>query len=132
MALVFNNELEDGFEYTPISQREEKAPFKVTLRTLDSVTLTKLQDGLLLRDASAGVSIRSGSYNVSVLENSIVNWDGMNDVKGKPIKITLGSGGTITQASLNKIPAPLFEELAGVVVSVSQDPSTLQVFVDSE
>lgn len=132
MAITYNNELEDGFVYVPLDQRGEKDPFTVTIKPMESVVQTKLQDGLLLRDDTAGVSIRSGSFNIGVLSNSIIDWSGIVDNTGKPIKIRLDRSGFITEASLNKIPATYFEELAGVSNSVSQDPATLQLFVDGE
>lgn len=132
MALVFNKDLEEGFEYIPEEQRGEKNPFKVVIKPIDSVRLVTLEDGLLKRSQDNSLSISTGTYNVSLCNNAITGWDGLNDAKGKTIKIDLDPKGYISTASLSKLPTSLITEIAGVIASVSQDPSTIQLFTASE
>jgi hypothetical protein len=126
--LVYNPQIE-GFNYIPMAEKGEEVPFSVKLKTVNSIELAQLTDGLLQRSADDNVSLRTGSYNVGICKSGIIGWAGMTDVNGKEISITLTRNGTIDDASLNKIPAPMFEEIAGVIASVSQDPATLQLFI---
>lgn len=133
MALIYNEELSEGFEYIPRSERNAEQPFSVKVKPLDSITLTRLQDGLYQRNVdTSSVSLRTGSYNVSVLENSIVGWTNLTDKSGKPLPMKLTKAGYISRESLQKLPSSLFDEIASVVVAVSSDPSTLQLFTSNE
>ena len=125
MALVYNKQLE-GFDYILQSERGEAKPFTLKLKSIDSIELAKLQDGLLQR-ADNSLSIRTGTYNVSVCRLSIIGWSNLLDDKKKQIAINTTAAGTISDISLNMIPADLFEEIASVAVSVSNDPTTLQL-----
>jgi len=128
MALVFNKDLTEGFEYTPEAQRNEKNPFNVVIQPIDSVRLVTLEDGLLKRSVENELSISTGSYNVSLCKNAITGWNGLNDVKNKPIAIAVSPKGYISEDSLSMLPTALITEIAGVIASVSQDPSTIQLF----
>lgn len=132
MAIVFNKELAEGFNYIVESERGDKKPFSVTIQPIDSVRLVTLEDGLLKRDQNNSLSISTGSYNVSLCRNSIIGWDNMNGADGKTIKIQLDPKGYISEASLSMLPTALITEIAGVIASTSQDPSTIQVFTEIE
>lgn len=125
MALVYNKQLE-GFDYILQSERGDAKPFTLKLKAIDSIELAKLQDGLLQRSDNS-LSIRTGTYNVSVCRLAIIGWDNLLDDKKKQIKMKTTSAGAIADSSLNMIPADLFEEIASVAVSVSNDPTTLQL-----
>lgn len=131
MAIVFNTELAEGFTYIVESEKGEKKPFSVTIKPIDSVRLVTLEDGLLKRGQDNSLSISTGSYNVSLCRNSITGWDNMNDNKGKAIPLVTDVKGYISEASLEMLPTSLITEIAGVIASVSQDPSTIQLFTDS-
>ncbi len=128
MALSFNKDLEAGFKYIVESEKGEKKPFSVTIQPIDSVRLVTLEDGLLKRGQDNSLSISTGSYNVSLCRNAITGWDNMNDASGKAIPVNVDAKGYIAEASLAMIPTNLITEIAGVIASVSQDPSTIQVF----
>lgn len=130
MAVTYNSALVDGFFYTLLSERGDKKPFKVKLRAIDSIALAQLQDGLLLRNNN-DVSLRTGTYNVNVCRLAIVGWENMQDLKGKEIEITLTKAGTISDESLKRIPAYFFDEISNVAVSVSNDPTSLQMYLDA-
>ena len=130
MAIVFNEDLVEGFEYTPEDQKGAKDAFSITLQPIDSVRLVTLEDGLLKRSQDNSLSISTGSYNVSLCRNAIKGWTNLNDGKGKAIKIELDVKGYISEHSLAMVPTNLITEIAGVIASVSQDPQTIQMFVD--
>lgn len=133
MALIYNAELTEGFTYIPRSERGQENPFSVKIKPLDSVAMVRLQDGLYQRSTTTdSVSLRTGSYNVSVLEASIIGWDNLTDQNGKQIPIKLIKAGTISRESLNKIPSSMFDELSSVVIAVSSDPANLQIFVGGD
>ena len=132
MAIVFNKELAEGFTYIVESERGNKKPFSVIIQPIDSVRLVTLEDGLLKRDQNNSLSISTGSYNVSLCRNSIIGWGNMNGVDGKAINIQLDPKGYISEASLSMLPTALITEVAGVIASTSQDPSTIQVFTEIE
>jgi len=128
MAIVFNKQLIEGFNYVVESERGDKKPFTVTLKTIDSVRLVTLEDGIFKRSADESVSLATGSYNVSLCLNSVTGWDNLNDVDGKAIPIELDPKGYISSESLAIIPTTLITEIAGVIAATSQDPSTIQLF----
>lgn len=130
MAIVFNKDLVEGFEYTPDDQKGTKDAFSVTLQPIDSVRLVTLEDGLLKRSQDNSLSISTGSYNVSLCRNAIRGWGNLNDAKGKAIKIELDPKGYISEHSLAMLPTNLITEIASVIASVSQDPLQIQLFVD--
>lgn len=131
MAITYN-QVSEGFWYTPDSQKGEETPFRLKLKTIPSKELVKLQDGLLLRGLNDTISLKTGTYSVSVCKLAILDWEGVLDTDGKSIACVVSKGGMITDESLNVIPAPMFEEISNVVTTVSQDPSTLQLFKDDE
>jgi len=128
MALVYNKSLAEGFKYIPESDRSDKAPFSVIMQPIDSVRLVILEDGLFKRGADNSLSISTGSYNVSLCRNAIKSWDNMTDEAGKVVSIQLDAKGYISQESLSKLPTTLITELANVIATTSQDPSTIQLF----
>lgn len=129
MAITYNPQVE-GFTFTPQSEKGDKAPFKVKLKTIDSSDIVRLQDGFLLRGSDNNISLKTGSYNVQVCLLGIVGWENVKDVKGKDIEITLTPAGTISDESLNRVPPQFFEEFATAIVAVSSDPSKLQFYAD--
>ena len=131
MAITYNPELE-GFYYTLEDQRKDKNPFKVKLKTIPSKDLVKMQDGLLQRTQDDTLSLKTGSYSVTICKASIVDWQGMLDIKGKPVECKLDPSGLISDKCLNMIPANYFEEISNVASLVSQDPANLQLFKDDE
>ena len=132
MAIVYNKELTEGFEYVVESERGEDKPFTVVIKPIDSVRLVTLEDGLLKRSQDNSLSLSTGSYNVSLCQNAIAGWKNLLDEKGKEIPITLDIQGFIIAESLALIPTSLITEISGVIASVSQDPSTIQLFTDTE
>lgn len=132
MALVFNKSLTEGFKYIPEGQRDDKKPFSVVIQPIDSVRLVTLEDGLLKRGQDNSLSISTGSYNVSLCKNAIKAWANMTDESGKALDIQTDPKGYISQESLSKLPTALITEIAGVIASTSQDPSTIQLFTAEE
>ena len=128
MALTYNSTLVEGFTYIPESQRDEKDPFSVKIVPIDSVRLTRLEDGLLKRDSKNNMSISTGTYYISLLEASITGWENMLDEKGAQLKSVLNAEGFLAPVSIGKLPTTLITELAGVVLSCSQDPANIQIF----
>jgi len=128
MALIFNEDLSEGFKYIIESERDAKNPFSVTIKPIDSVRLVTLEDGLLKRGQDNSVSVATGSYNISLCLNAITDWENMVDGKGKAIAMVKDIKGYISQESLEMIPTSVITELAEVIASVSQDPSTIQIF----
>lgn len=128
MAITYNPLLE-GFDYIPLDQRQDPQPFKVTLKTITSKELLRMQDGLLQKTADDALTLKSGTFAVNVCKASIINWDNLLDKTGKQEKIDLDASGTISFDALNKLPIYYFEEIANVVTTVSQDASTLKLFV---
>ncbi len=132
MAIVYDKQLTEGFKYIVESERGDKKPFSVTISTIDSVRLVTLEDGIFKRSVDDSVSLATGSYNVSLCRNSISGWDNMNDAKGKAIPVILDAIGYISLESLSMLPTAMITELAGVIASTSQDPSTIQIFSADE
>jgi hypothetical protein len=128
MALVYNSKLVEGFTYIPESQVNDTNPFSVIIKPIDSVRLVTLEDGLLKRGQDNSLSISTGSYNVSLLRNSITGWSNMSDAKGTAIKMVTDIKGYISTESLSMLPTALITEIANVVAAVSQDPSKIQLF----
>ncbi len=128
MAITFNKELSEGFNYIVESERGEKKPFSVIIQPIDSVRLVQLEDGLLKRSQDNSLSISTGSYNVSLCRNAITGWGNMNDANDKAINIMLDVKGYISEESLSQLPTALITEIAGVIAATSQDPSTIQTF----
>lgn len=128
MALVFDKSLIEGFNYIVEEERGEDAPFSVIITPIDSVRLVTLEDGLLKRAQDNSLSISTGSYNVSLCKNAITGWGNLKDADGKEIPIKLDPKGYISNDSLSMLPTAMINEIAGVIVATSQDPSTIQTF----
>lgn len=131
MAIKYNPLLE-GFWYTPKDQKGTDNPFKVKLQLIKSTELVKLQDGLLQRSANDSISLKTGTYSASVCKASVIDWSGVQDLNDKDISCKLDQSGSISNNSLDCIPAHYFEEISQVASTVSQDPSSLQLFKDDE
>ena len=132
MAIIFNKNLAEGFNYIVEDERGEKKPFSVIIQPIDSVRLVTLEDGLLKRSQDNSLSISTGSYNVSLCRNAITGWGNMLDESGKEISIDLDVKGYISESALSKLPTALITEVAGVIAATSQDPSTIQTFTQVE
>jgi len=131
MAIIFDKKIEDGFNYIVEDERGKENPFSVMIKPIDSVRLVTLEDGILKRDSNDAVSLSTGSYNVSLCCNAITGWENILDDSGKPIEMTKGPNGFISLEALAKIPTALISEISGVISAVSQDPSTIQVFTET-
>lgn len=132
MAITFNKKLAEGFTYVIEDEKGEKKPFSVIINPIDSVRLVTLEDGLLKRSQDNSLSIATGSYNVSMCRNAITGWQNLTDPDGKEINITLDTKGYISLESLEMLPTSAINEIAGVIVSVSQDPKNIQLFSDND
>jgi len=132
MAIVYNKQLTEGFKYIPEDQRDDKKPFSVTIKPIDSVRLVTLEDGLLKRGQDNTLSISTGSYNVSLCKNALIGWDNMIDEKGKVLDIDLEATGYISNDSLSNLPTNLITEIAGVIAASSQDPANIQLFISED
>jgi len=131
MAIVFDKNIEEGFTYVVEAERGQENPFSVIIKPIDSVRLVTLEDGILKRDSNDSVSLSTGSYNVSLCCNGIAGWNNLLDSDGKQIPITTGPNGFISLESLAKLPMNVISEVSGVISAVSQDPSTIQIFIDN-
>ena len=131
MAIVFDKKVEEGFNYIVEDERGQEKPFSVMLKPIDSVRLVTLEDGILKRDTNDSVSLSTGSYNVSLCCNAITGWENILDADGKELEMTRGPNGFISLESLAKIPTAMISEISGVISAVSQDPSTIQVFTET-
>jgi len=130
MALIFNSQVEEGFDYVPEAQKGEKKPFKVRIVPIPSVVMVKLEDGLLQRSVENELSLKTGSYNVSLCLEAVAGWDNMDDVEGNPIPLVATPKGRISEESLSMLPTGIINEIAGVIASVSQDPASIQIFAE--
>jgi len=132
MALIYNEKLAEGFNYTIEDGRNGNKPFSVTINPVDSVQLVILEDGLVKRGEDNSVSFSTGSYNVSLCRNSLTAWENMLDQEDKLINIQLDARGYISRESLKMLPQHVISEIAGVILSVSQDPKNIQLFTDDD
>ncbi len=128
MAIIFNKQLTEGFTYTVEAEKGEKKPFSVVLQPIDSVRMMQLEDGLLKRSQDNSLSISTGTYNCSLCTNAITGWTNLTGEDGKAIDIQLNPKGYISDISLSMLPTAIISEIAGVIASTSQDPSTIQMF----
>ena len=128
--IVYNKKIE-GFWYTPISEKLDsiKNPFRVKLRLLTAEELAELQDILVTRTASE-IKNNYGMYMVKSCLKGITDWENIEDTEGKAIPISKSDSGTITTESLNVIPYKLLEDIGTVIVTVSQKPSSIELFSD--
>lgn len=128
--LVYSPNLE-GYYYTPQSQKDEKIekPFRVKLKLLSVEEIAELQDTLVTRTATE-VKSNYGSYFVQACFKGITGWEGMEDLKGKPVVMKTSPIGCINAESLNMIPYQMIEEIGTVITSVSENPKNISVFAD--
>lgn len=128
--LVYNPKIE-GYFYTPQSQKEKniKKPFRVKLKVLDVEEIAKLQDMLITRTQTE-VKNNYGMYCVEVCFKGISDWENIEDTDGNQVLMIKTPSGLISKESLNKIPYQMIEEIATVIMSVSEKPENLKVFAD--
>ena len=128
--LVYSPKLE-GYFYTPQSQKDEaiERPFKVKLKLLTVEEIAELQDTLVTRTATE-VKSNYGSYFVQACFKGIIDWEGMEDLTGKPRVMGKSLTGCINTDSLNMIPYQMIEEIGTVITSVSENPKNISVFAD--
>ena len=130
MAIVFDSRLEEGFDYIPVDQRGDAEPFSVKIKTIASRDLVKLQDNLLQRDNEDKISLRTGSYNLAACKLAIIGWSNMNDRDGKAIEPEFSRDGKVLDKSLDYLPTKYFDEIANVAISISNDPSMIDLFTE--
>jgi len=131
MALVHNPQLK-GFDYTPLDQLGEDNPFTLKLKTLTPRALIILQDSIIARDSKGSTIVQSGAYSVGVCLQGIVGWSGIEDTDSKEVKIKLEGAGTISPKSLDSIPHTYYEEIASIIIAVSQDPASVDDLTNSK
>lgn len=130
MAIVYDSRLQEGFAYTPVDQRGDKNPFSVKIKPIASRDLVKLQDNLLQRDMEDKISLKTGTYNLKACKIGIIDWTGMLDKDGAEIKMKKDFDGAISDASLDIIPTRYFDEIAGVIIHVSQDAKAIDMYTE--
>lgn len=128
--LVYTKKL-DGYFYTPQSQKDEgiEKPFKVKLKVLSVEEVAQLQDILVTRTATE-VKSNYGMHFIQACYKGITAWENMEDTEGKPLAMTKSITGTIDAEALNMIPYAMIEEIATVILSVSENPKNLVIFAD--
>lgn len=115
-----------GFDYAPKGQVDE-TPFTVKLRPMSVETLAELNDMLMTR-TSTEVKTNYGAYYVHACKQSIIDWNNIVDSDGNQVPMGKNLYGTIDEASLNKIPYDMIEDIGSVAIVVSSDPSKIKVF----
>ena len=129
MALKTKNQTGTTYKYVPVSERDEKQPFMVTIRPLTSRELAVLEDKLLKIGKDETISFSSGSFNWEVCKKGIVDWDNVTDEKNKPLALKKGIDGLIEDETLNLLPLYMITEIAGVISSISKDPENAETFL---
>lgn len=131
MAIIYDSRVQEGFTYTPVDQRGDKNPFSVTIKPIASRDMIKLQDNLLQRDNEDKISLKTGTYNLKACKLGIVNWSGILDKDSVEIQMKKDFDGYISDSSLDIIPTRYFDEIAGVIIHVSQDPKAIDTYLET-
>lgn len=127
MAIVFNEELTEAFDYV-IREQEGENPFTVSITPIPSDVFLKLEDGVVSETPSGEVIISSGAYNVMLCYAGITGWANLLDKDGEQVEMTMSEGGFIDHTSLQKLPANVLTEIAGVIGAVSNDLEQVKLF----
>lgn len=130
MSLTVNAKKSESFEYVPVNFRGEDAPFKVTIKRIDSRTFTKLEDGLTkLHQEDATISFASGSFNWQVLKRGVTGWENIFDADGAPIKFVKDSSGLMDDSCIEFLPFELITEIATTISSITRTPEHTDIFL---
>lgn len=117
-----------GFNYTPISQRDEEVPFSVYIKPLSTKQLMLLEDKLVKRNDASDITFSTGEFSFSSLKLSILSWENISDENDKPIALKKNADGTINDESLSLLPSEIISEISNVVITISRDSSKVDLF----
>jgi len=120
MALTLSKaKLKTDFEYSPLSEKLEEAPFTVMFTALPLDVLAKLQDSALSVSKDGEYNVSINSLNHSVLKLAITGWKNIGTEEA-PIRLKRDDNGA-TDSSLTLIPGDMRSELATIIIEVSKD-----------
>jgi len=107
------------FEYVPLAEKLESAPFTVLFSAIPLDTLAKLQDAALSVSKDGEYNISINSLNHSVLKLALTGWKNIG-TEDAPIRFKRDSNGA-SDGSLTLIPGDIRSEIATIIIEVSKD-----------
>ena len=128
MALKINKS-EETYEYIPLSERGDEAPFTVKLKRILPRQFTILEDKMAKINKDESISFTTGSFNWEVLKKGVTGWVNMIDEDGKDIKCLKSGAGEVLDNSLNYLPLTIITEIANVLTGISKDPDNAEVYL---
>lgn len=102
-------------------------PFTVKVRMIPAKDLMALSDKLVVRDAEQVMYMAKDYYTYQIAKLGIIGWDNMIGEDGIQIKPILEVDGVISDASMQLLTEGIIKELADVVLTISKDPSKIQI-----
>ena len=131
MALQITSNLKNSYEYTPVSERGEEAPFTVKLRRLSLEVLALTQDSSFNINKDQSYSYRINSQNLTALKHGLIGWKNIIDEDGKPIKFKM-DGPIASMESLEYLPIEFRTEIANVILALSNNPSKADLILEGD
>jgi hypothetical protein len=129
MALNVSKTQKSEFDYTPISERNEKLPFSVKFRVLDLPTLASIQDSALTIKDGKGYEINVNKQNLEALRHGLIGWSNISDGKAE-IKFRLVHG-LADMECLEYIPQEFRTEIGNIILEVSKDPRDAEALLSA-
>lgn len=130
MALKARKE-DKVYEYIPIVERGEEKPFTVSVRPLKPKEYAQTEDYMARINKDESLSFTTGTFNWLVVKKGIVNWKNLIDEDNKEIAPIKSADGTISDESLNLIPADILTEIANVILGITRDPEHIDTYLNS-
>jgi len=124
MALNINTDIKTTYDYVPLSERDDKTPFTVTIRRLPIKILTEIQDAAITIRESGGYEYNVNKQVLTALEYGLVGWDNITDGK-KPIKFRIVNGKADVE-TLEYLPEDLRVEIGNVILAITRDPNNAE------
>jgi len=129
MALNVSKTQQTEFDYTPISEREEKLPFTVRFKVLDLPTLASIQDSALTIKDGKGYEINVNKQNLEALRHGLIGWSNISDGKTE-IKFRRVHG-LADMECLEYLPQEFRTEIGNVILEVSKDPRNAEAILSA-
>ena len=127
MAIILHSTPKDGYTYIPSSEVDEKEPFTVKIKPLDTRMLLDFEDRMVERDNDNKIVVAQGVFAFRVVQHGLLDWDNMIGTDGKPLAFKIGGSGTADADMIANIPIDLLTEIAGIITTISRDPSMIPV-----
>jgi hypothetical protein len=132
MALIVNKPTKDQtYDYVPMIERGADKPFTVKIRRLTPKEFSHIEDKMARINQDQSISFTTGTFNWEVVKRGIVSWENLFDGDGKPIKAVIGEDG-VTDESLNNLPLDIITEIANVIVGITKNPDTVEIYLGEE